>query len=73
MFDQKIAFWCLLWSNLVLILYDLSMYLFSYLSSILYFIDYITKVGQRLEFVILIVDMDDINKCVKILTSMKVV
>lgn len=49
------------------------MYLFSYLSSILYFIDYITKVGQRLEFVILIVDMDDINKCVKILTSMKVV
>lgn len=73
MFDQKIAFWCLLWSNLVLILYDLSMYLFSYLSSIIYFIDYITKVGQRLEFVILIVDMDDINKCVKILTSMKVV
>lgn len=73
MFDQKIAFWCLLWSNLVLILYDLSMYLFSYLSSIIYFIDYITKVGQRLEFVLLIVDMDDINKCVKILTSMKVV
>lgn len=49
------------------------MYLFSYFSSFLYFIDYITKVGQRLEFIILIVDMDVIKNCVKILTSMKVV